>query len=922
MTIQDQDRFIWILSEKGILKYDGADFKSFTVSEGLPINDIWYIKEDRSGKKWLGGFFDGLFYIKDDIVHEVPCGTKNNSLLFTSENADTMFFTSIDERKSYFMLRGMKKLEEVKLASNQTIKIRLDDKIIINENDSKNNEQCNVQFHQNGASFSFSGAINWRNAILKMNQQFLENYKDGELSWILTNGATAKVIDPTAFLEEPVVTVNTLQPGGQLIIQFKTGTHVYKNLSERVHDISLERRISNFKDRQISWAVIDDEQNIWFTIDRNTIEMLPRGTEHINQFQFEKKNRKNYIHPIVKNNKLIFHVLKRGLYSYDLSTNALTNIFQVDNKRINGVFDLKSTSNGYYFLTPKSIYFQPDQGVLQKYPISDEITNPFPRLFIPNGKEQFVVNDFSTYYLEDGIAKQNSIINNGIRATYLKESPDYWIVSTAEELIFCNKKTKLNDHVAISGAQCIQTIEDKVLVGTSGHGLILTDQSGEIYSKLHEEKSINDILIYKKRYVISATNYGISIDRIDKNKGLHKHKFIGVEQGLSSPNINALILNQGRIIATSNVGFDIIDIDNILKLELRKPTILMDSIIVNGKRYQSNQPAFDWNESGFAFYFSGICYNALENIRYKYRLSGVEDNWIYTDESSIRFPSLPAGNYVFEVIAISSENNESAPITYTFSIGQHYTQTWWFSALILFIVAVVIGLLVYRIQRRKTRKLEIEKQMANLEMNALQSQMNPHFVFNSLNSIQSVLFLKGERETNRYIGSFSKLIRQTLDNSKKGAITIQEEVDYLTTYLDLETRRLDGELIHSIELGDDLELEETIIPCMIVQPMVENAILHGLAPKKFDRQLVIRFIKKDNQLEIEVEDNGIGREEAGNNSRQKSHNSWASTILQERLEVLNKINMGKVTCKIVDLTDGKNATGTLIQIQLPLNYVD
>lgn len=917
MTYQDRDRFMWILSEKGILKYDGSEFKSFTVADGLPLNDIWYIKEDRAGRKWVGGFFDGLFYIQDDVVTEVPCGAAVNSLVFTSETADTLFFTSLDERKSYYMLREMKKLEDVKLASDENLKIRLEDKTIVHKIIPSDN--CIVYFHKDGTQFSCPHQIAFNEAILKFNKQYVPvGY--GNAKWIIRHGSGYKLIEPKKFFGPSFITQSTLQPSGQMIIHLENEIRVYTDLSKGVRDYEMEHRLRRFSASQFPWATLDDENNLWLSLDRNNIVLIPKGVEYIDQYRFNTDRKVNYINPILHKDELLLHEPNGDLLSFNLRNNSLTTVFSKDGQRTHGILDLRKTDDGYYFLSERFIFFQSNSGSLIKYPFISEGKETH-RQFIPIGNNEFITNNLSVFELRNGAAYSKTSTNKRLRTNCMAQSANDWILATPQELIFSDKKTKNTTTVNISGIQCIYPIGDFVALGTNGYGIMIVDRSGKVHSQLHEGKSINKIILYKD-FIISASNKGISIDRLDEDYHLYSHSEIGIEHGLSSNNVNGLVLRNDELIATHYSGFDLIDLPKTFKRKPLVPTIIFDSLTINNERYSGNSTDFEWDENSFVFHFSGISFWNLGNIKYKYRLVGGEEEWIYTNESSIRFPNLAPGNYTFEVVAIAPTNIESQPAIYEFSIGRHFTQTWWFSGLILLLVTSGIGILVYQIFRRKTRKLEIEKQMAHLEMSALQSQMNPHFVFNSLNSIQSVLFLKGERETNRYIGEFSKLVRQTLDNSKKGMISIQEEVDYLTTYLNLESYRLDGELQYSIELDDTLEPDDTILPCMIVQPMVENAILHGLTPKKSDRKISIRFIKFENQLKIEVEDNGIGRKKAERDLSRKEHKSWGSTILQERLVVLEKLDYSRITYDIIDLMDGENPSGTLIQIQLPISYVD
>jgi len=280
---------------------------------------------------------------------------------------------------------------------------------------------------------------------------------------------------------------------------------------------------------------------------------------------------------------------------------------------------------------------------------------------------------------------------------------------------------------------------------------------------------------------------------------------------------------------------------------------------------------------------------------------------------------LPSGEYTFEVKSINANGVESKEIArFPFSIKKHFTETVWFFMTLLFSILLLFFVVLNYFEKRRTAKILTEKKYAMLEMKALQSQMNPHFIFNSLSAIQSVMFLKGEKETNKYIGAFSKLMRITLDNSKKSFISLENEIEYLKSYIDLEERRLNNNIEVSFNVSEDINPEEIQIPCMIFQPLIENAIIHGLIPKKGTKKLTINFYLENNVLIGEIIDNGIGRKASEKNAKNKNYKSWASTILKEKVDVLNKMNKEKVVYKIVDLMENNKATGTKVIIKLPV----
>lgn len=199
--------------------------------------------------------------------------------------------------------------------------------------------------------------------------------------------------------------------------------------------------------------------------------------------------------------------------------------------------------------------------------------------------------------------------------------------------------------------------------------------------------------------------------------------------------------------------------------------------------------------------------------------------------------------------------------------------------------------------------------------------MNPHFIFNSLNSIQYFVLKNEPKEAYNYLTKFSSLMRMILQNSRVKYISLQEEYDWLYTYLDLEKLRMENELDYKIEIEDSLDPDHLYVPSMLVQPYVENAIIHGLLPKTSKRALRIEFSKHRGQLRCTIEDNGIGRKMSAelNENRTKKHKSQGIKVTSERLEVLTRDLTESPEFFILDLHDDEgNAIGTRVTIFLPI----
>ena len=248
------------------------------------------------------------------------------------------------------------------------------------------------------------------------------------------------------------------------------------------------------------------------------------------------------------------------------------------------------------------------------------------------------------------------------------------------------------------------------------------------------------------------------------------------------------------------------------------------------------------------------------------------------------------------------------------------------------IVALVIatGLLLFvlranRLQRRlfakekELQKKEMEKRMFELEQTALRAQMNPHFIFNSLNSVQRFVINNDVEGVNQYLSTFANLIRQTLENSGKQLIPLSHEVKYLETYLRLEQMRSNDKFNYRINITSDVDPEETYIPNMIIQPYLENSVIHGMAGKKPNEGVINLTISKNHKLTCIVEDNGIGITTSKAKQIDTGHESMGTAITEKRIEMFNTMNNEKIELEVLDKSGlSQQENGTKVMIKFPL----
>ncbi len=331
-----------------------------------------------------------------------------------------------------------------------------------------------------------------------------------------------------------------------------------------------------------------------------------------------------------------------------------------------------------------------------------------------------------------------------------------------------------------------------------------------------------------------------------------------------------------------------------------------------------------YNKNYFSAKFSinELFYN--EKSTYSYKIDGLTNGWIDVGTlGEIELFGLPYGSHVLQVKAKDAKGIETAnEIRITIDVDQVFFQTFLFKAFVFLItIGMITSFFIWK-SRKQKKIFERETEIIKLRTSALKAQMNPHFLFNILNNMQSVLILKGEREVNRYFAAFSKLLRLTLDMSKQDLVSLNDELDYIKSYLLLNNLQLNNELDYSVVVESSIGDPSAIfLPGMLLQPFVENAIIHGLGTKK-EKKLDIRCKIDQSYLVVEIEDNGIGRAAAAQLAKNKkdTHRSWATHIVSERISILGSNFKDKkaVTLEIQDLENDGQPTGTIVTLRFML----
>jgi LytS/YehU family sensor histidine kinase len=314
---------------------------------------------------------------------------------------------------------------------------------------------------------------------------------------------------------------------------------------------------------------------------------------------------------------------------------------------------------------------------------------------------------------------------------------------------------------------------------------------------------------------------------------------------------------------------------------------------------------------------------------YRYRLRGLDDSVRTTRDTYLSYPTLPSGQYELEITATNKFGVQSAPVHIGFIVEQLLWEKTWFilltGVLLSGLVWLAVWLRIRQLHRKNAEKMHINHRMAELEQMSLKAQMNPHFIFNSLNSIQKYVMEKDIRGANKFITDFSRLIRLTLEITSKSRISVDEEVRYISNYLELERVRFGDTFQYEITVAPGIDRGNYYIPPMLLQPYVENSIRHGLRYRDDNMGMVrIRFMENASHLICTIEDNGVGRKLAQQYKSQLpiEYQSRGMTLTARRMEMMNQGQSVPIVMDIEDMETGDHLpAGTRITLRFPIQFV-
>ena len=870
------------------------------INNYLPEYEVHSIEYVAGNNSWLVATSKGLVIYKDDnqalrhfySIKDVENSLPDNNLRCMHRiNDERIFIGTADGLCEYNALNNnIKRINLNLLTTNQSPRLDISNIMSFSENEIMISTYTNglylYNYQENTATHI--SKFNTRNAISE--NYIFDVYKDNMGSvWVATftglnrfENNLAKFSTVNIFENGSLLSINyflDLQYDDNILIGTSSGIKVFNTKDESIVDFKtfFNSKENYFESLYIYSFYLENDSRIWV------------GTRNSGLYIYDIKTDKVIDVSKEYNIPKLRHAVVR-----EMVLDGYDNMWIATNMGLCRL-NLKTATHHFYNTAPKNTNAIPNDDVFDLL-LADSL------IYITTGNGlstyHYDTDSFTTYHLSDSLTKDDVVKNYGFFDIVEGEDGRYYTGSYSNGMLAFSPDTKQ-----------FKTSKRADNIGRMVYAII-PDNNGFLWAST--SKGIMKYSLATK----DITNYDVS-------DGLQGSEF--------TPNA-FLRSKDGFIFFGGFNGFNYFKPSEI-QLETKTPKVIVTKMITNtGKKYRylndGDTIHLSHNNNSFEIEFATLNLIRKNQVVYSYILDNYDKEWSYhvATHRYIDYGKIRPGTYVFKLNAANEVNiwNEK-PLELTIIIQPAWYQRLVFKIFVLLMILVAVLIIIRQrakiiYQKREQKRLitELETQMLQLKQKTLQLQMNPHVIFNTLNSIQQYILNHDVENAVSYLSSFSKLMRRILNNSNERYILLSDEIEAVDLYLQLESMRLGNRFKYVIDVDSEIDVNNTEIAPLIIQPFVENAIIHGLIPKKEDCLLSVRFTKlSEDKLLCVIEDNGVGRKYSEKMKREKgaSHKSYGMSVTRRRLETLTKISNDDFSVEIVDLYDDDgNATGTRVNI--------
>ncbi|MGE7775035.1 sensor histidine kinase [Chitinophaga sp. NPDC101104] len=931
-AVQDLEGFIWFATPTGVSKFDGKRFRNYTKKDGLTDNDVVKLAADSRGRIWFFTSNGKLSFFQDHVVHNED----TDSTLSYNSRSHYVQYAFEDRARTIWFLNSAGRI--IQYNGRRTVY----DKLGASSMDVMSILSKDSVFHPLQRYFSLGGVKDSNNVQQKIfiaspfslgNQRFAERIQSNP---VIITGNTLYSYTPQDIMpffsgsewgiREEISSMSI--DGDNLWIGTPRALYLIRDFFKG------ERKLSKLLNNHFITSILHDRDgNTWITTFGDGVYHIP-----FKHFYFAYLDNTNglYSHSVYS----VFKDKRNGLL-YIGENAGMLNVMTPDGNIRR--FELDSTGGRNSVL---GILAQPGSNelviatdnIVFNYAPGGSAPKPALRMrnikdmdFTPDGKLR-VVSRNRLAFGTDGRSLDLSPLETQVNSIASVSDSSYYL-GTSSGLYFGRNTAfpvPVQDDPRLSQSiKDLQWINGYLWVGTSDQGIFVLKDNEVVRHFRTSDHLVSDIcqqLYYDgngRLYV--ATNKGLSI--IDtRTRTLLRN--LTSNDGLMSDDIRGIShAGDTLYVATSN-GLCYFSRDHI-PVDTVPPTVYLNSIRYGDSAWIPGpyfQHLYEWS-STFEVEFGAIAYDLPDLVEYQYNFSNdTASGWVTTMSNIVPYPKLQPGDYTLLIRARKYKSGWSKPVVLRISILPRWYQEWWARGVLVLLgimaILLVLRYIVARIKGGERRKTEYNRRIAELEAKALTNQMNPHFIFNSLNSVQHLILEKEEKQALNFLADFATLMRQMLNNSRKSYISLEDEIAFLTRYIELEKIRFANSFEYKFDMSQELKEYTIYIPPMLIQPILENAIKHGLAPKNGSGHLLVRLELQGDLLYCAVDDDGIGWEHANSIKTGKltKHESTALSVIRERLQIIKSFNGSVGKLEIIDKFNSGfgNKAGTLVEILIPI----
>jgi hypothetical protein len=942
---QDSHKFLWFTSDAGVVKFDGSTFTSYRKRDGLSSNDVVRIKEDSKGRIWIFNYNASVNYIYNNKIFNGKNAPFLNSLMgkgfildFFSDSAHTIYF--------YNWQREVLTLDTNNKISKDFLFIKTSSRLPYIGTDVDKIKVHHLSIIPSNEWLIWSSIGIYRQRILNNKRITIVDSSlrcmavfPGRNKTYYIKTATGELIKFSNALKKEKISFPGDVTKIKTILEDSEGYLWVAAYDEGVYCLKNNKVVRHFDIKDALGLLQDHEQNIWVSTQSDGIYAITHDI--LEQNHFDRTHFDNYGVNLLcdfpgtgiwcTNTKSAF-LLKKDVF-YKLSvpkTIQPVNIIYLyqDQTLILGAISTRicSFENISIKTTSSDIGYSKKQiqPIATKKIINDRSGN-IAALFDQN-------NILFTSRIKPSLISVPIQLSERINNAYFNSDNEF-VINAKRNYRYINNKlelypelsrfdgTLISDHLDLDNSSELFNIDGDSLFIYKNHKFYnLTDAFDTPF-----DKHITKILYQDSTlYLATLKDIFICYNPIKALTGIPVHL---EPLNISFNNINDIIIRNDTLYIASDDGLTIISETSVAKSKAFPPIPYLKSITVNDIIYTLPDRELKLTgKNSIKLSFGCISYSSSQVI-YSYRLEGTDDKWTTGTGSGIDlvYQNLPKGNYIFELRVRKSNSGWSKPFELRITIKPTLVEYPAFWAIIVLIASGLTFLIFHLIRIQKMKRVEIDHQLIIMEQKALQSMMNPHFIFNSLGSIQNYLLKNKGSEAVIYLSQFARLIRQNLNSINTPMINLEEEVDRLRNYIDLEKKRLENKFEYSIEIDSQLEEDGVFIPSMIIQPIAENSIWHGMANLEEKGTIKISFhAYKLKSLKVIIQDNGIGMTKSlGFTDKSTQNKHLGMLIIKKRLALLGKKYNTETSMSYSEYSPGQNNPGTVVELILPLiNSVD